>query len=157
MRAEAAVAKGRVEDVVDANLPWTTKDHLTALYSGITHMRAIDRTLGPLPGAAITVFKSLWPDEAVPENSEVIAERLLQETSRRLSEWRHSSAHAGADIAIRFACSWYEGLDLDALHNMRDQAPMDTVSEKTAKRRSRLADCPICLHQHFYSSSCRHR
>jgi hypothetical protein len=134
MRAEAAVSKLRFEQVVDANLPWTAKDHLTALFCRITHMRPVDRTLGLLPGAATTVFKCLWPSKAVPESLDTIAERLLHEASRRLSEWRHSAARAGADIALRFACSWYEGLDLDVLHSMRGEAPTDTFPEKTAKR-----------------------
>jgi hypothetical protein len=100
-------------------------------------MRAVDRTLGLLLDASIAVFKSLWPGEAVPEHSHVIVERLLQESSFRLSEWRHSSARAGADIALRFVCSWYEGLDLNALHNMRDDAPTNKDPAKGAAHRAR--------------------
>jgi hypothetical protein len=123
VRAEAAVAKGRVEDVVDANLPWAAKDYLTALLRRITHMRAVDRTLGLLPDAATALYKCLWPGEEVPATANPIAERLIHEGSRWLSEWRHSSARARADIALRFACSWYEGLDLNVLHTMRADAP----------------------------------
>jgi hypothetical protein len=136
MRAETAVAKSRVDYVVDANLPWTTKDYLTALYCRITHMRAVDRTLGLLPGAAITAFKSLWPDEPIPDSTNLVAERL-QGTRQRLHEWRHSSARAGADMALRFACSWYEGLDMDALHSMREDAPTNKDLAKDAARRAR--------------------
>ena len=50
---------------------------------------------------------------------------------------RHCVARAGADAALRFLCSWYENLDLDALHNMRGDAPTDKVPEKTATRRDR--------------------
>jgi hypothetical protein len=137
VRSEAPVSKLRVEQVVDANLPWTAKDHLTALFFGITHMRAVDRTLGLLPNAATAVYKCLWPGEAVLETSDLIAERLINEASHRLSEWHHSSARAGADIALRFACSWYEGLDLNALHSMRDDAPTNTDPVLDAARRAR--------------------
>jgi hypothetical protein len=34
-------------------------------------------------------------------------------------------------------CSWYEGLDLDALHNMRDNAPTNTDPEKRVACRAR--------------------
>ncbi|KAM0931747.1 hypothetical protein ACQ4PT_000057 [Festuca glaucescens] len=104
VRAAATVAKVRADDSVDANAPWTSKDHLAALYSHISHMRVVDRHLAQLPAAAIVAFKCLWPGEPVPDNNSLIAERL-QEAGRRLSEWRHSAARAGADTALRFACS----------------------------------------------------
>ncbi|KAM0846564.1 hypothetical protein ACQ4PT_055585 [Festuca glaucescens] len=135
VRAEATVAKARIEDSVpDANAPWTTKDRLAALYSRISHMRIVDRHLAQLPDAAIKALKRLWPKEPVPDNVSSIADRLL-DTGKRLSEWRHSAARAGADTALRFVCSWYEGLDLDALHSMRGDAPTDTDPIKTAARR----------------------
>jgi hypothetical protein len=137
MRAEAAVNKLWVEQVVDVDLPWTTKDYLTALFCRITHMCAVDRTLGLLPSDATTVFKCLWPGEDVPESTDLVAERLLHETSWQLSKWRHSSARVGADIALRFACSWYEGLDLDALHSMREDAPTNKDPAKADARRAR--------------------
>nr|XP_051211474.1 formin-like protein 16 [Lolium perenne] len=76
MCAEAAVAKIQVEEVVDTNLPWTSKDRLVAVFSRILHMRVVDRTLAQLPEAAIAAFKSLWPGETVPDNTSLVAERL---------------------------------------------------------------------------------
>lgn len=136
VRAAATVAKARADDSVDANAPWTSKDHLATLYSRISHMRVVDRHLAQQPAAAIVAFKCLWPGEPVPENNSLIAERI-QEAGRRLSEWRHSATRAGADTALHFACSWYEGLDLDALQSMRGNAPTDTDPEKIAARRDR--------------------
>ncbi|KAM0853425.1 hypothetical protein ACQ4PT_051078 [Festuca glaucescens] len=136
VRAAATVAKARANESIDANAPWTTKDRLAALYSRISHMRIIDRHLAHLPDAATKALKCLWPGEAVPENVSTIADWLL-ETGKRLSEWRHSAARAGADTALRFACSWYEDLDLDALHSMRGDAPTDTDPARTAARRDR--------------------
>ena len=136
VRAAATIAKARADDSVDANAPWTSKDHLAALYSRISHMRVVDRHLAQLPAAAIVAFKCLWPGEPVPDNNSLIAERL-QEAGRRLSEWRHSAARAGADTALRFVCSWYESLDLSTLSTMRGNAPTDTDPAKTAAHRDR--------------------
>ncbi|KAM0824288.1 hypothetical protein ACQ4PT_070297 [Festuca glaucescens] len=137
VRAEATVAKARVEDLVpDANAPWTTKDRLVALYSRISHMRIVDRHLAQLPDAAIKALKCLWPKEPIPDNVSSIADRLL-DTGKRLSEWRHSAVRAGADTALRFVCSWYESLDLSTLSTMRGNAPTDTDPAKTAARRDR--------------------
>ena len=136
-RAQVTVAKLRTENSVpDADAPWTVEDHLAALYSRITHMKVVDRQLGQLPDAALQVFKCFWPGEPVPDDLSTLSERLLG-AGRRLSEWRRSAARAGADVALRFACSWYEGLDLDALHSMREGAPTDTDPAKTAARRAR--------------------
>ncbi|KAM0881799.1 hypothetical protein ACQ4PT_032720 [Festuca glaucescens] len=133
VRAAATVAKARANDSIDANAPWTPKDRLAALYSRILHMRIVDRHLAHLPDAATKALKCLWPEEPVPENVSASADRLL-ETGKRLSEWRHSAACAGADTALRFACSWYEDLDLDALHSLRGDAPTDTDPARTAAR-----------------------
>ncbi|KAM0890878.1 hypothetical protein ACQ4PT_026770 [Festuca glaucescens] len=136
-RAVATVSKIRTENSVsDAETAWTAEDHLAALYSRITHMRIVERQLVQLPEAAVQIFKRLWPGEAVPDDLNILTERLLG-AGRRLSEWRHSAARAGADIALRFACSWYEGLDLDALHSLREGAPTDIDPAKTAARRAR--------------------
>jgi cell division septation protein DedD len=40
-------------------------------------------------------------------------------------------------MALLFACSWYDGLDLDALHSMRGDAPTNTDPAKNATRRAR--------------------
>jgi hypothetical protein len=82
---------------------------------------------------AMQVFKLLWPGVAVPENLTLLAQRL-RDAGKRFSEWKRSSARAGADAALRVACSWYEELDLDALHCLRGRAPTDTDPAKTAKR-----------------------
>ncbi|KAM0872708.1 hypothetical protein ACQ4PT_038528 [Festuca glaucescens] len=95
-----------------------------------------ENSLGELPEAALQVFKCFWPGEPVPDNLSTLSERLLG-AGRRLSEWRHSAARAGADTALRFVCSWYESLDLSTLSTMRGNAPTDTDPAKTAARRDR--------------------
>jgi hypothetical protein len=99
-------------------------------------MRVVDRHLGQVPEAVLKTFKCLWPGEPVPDNIIGLAERL-QETDKRLSEWRHSTARAGANTALRFVCSWYESLDLESLHIMCADAPTDLDPEKTAACRAR--------------------
>jgi hypothetical protein len=99
-------------------------------------MRVVDRHLGQLPEATLKTFKCLWHGEPVPDNISGLAERL-QDTGKRLSEWRYSDARARANTILWFVCSWYESLDLESLHNMRDDAPIDLDLEKTAARRAR--------------------
>jgi hypothetical protein len=118
------------------DVPWDGYDYLVALSARVQHMRSVDRHLADLPDVAIQIFKVLWPGEAVPANVTLTADRL-KEAGRRIREWKCSAARAGADAALRIACSWYEELDLDALHSLRGDAPTDTDPVLTAKRQDR--------------------
>jgi hypothetical protein len=72
-------------------------------------------TLGKFPpNTAIRTFGNLWPGEKVPDRVEVIASRLM-ESGARLTEWWHSATRSGANTALKFVCSWYEGIPLDAM------------------------------------------
>jgi hypothetical protein len=122
--------------VSNPDAPWNAYDHLVVLHARLSHMKAVDRHLGGVPKVAIQIFKLVWPGERVPDNMTLLAQRL-KELSERFSEWKRSSARAGADAALRVVCSWYEELDLDALHNLRGDAPTDTDPAKTAKCRDR--------------------
>jgi hypothetical protein len=131
-RAAITVSKLRIENsVADTSAPWTIEDHLAALYSRISHMRVVDRHLGELPVDALKVFKCLWTGEPMPDDLSGLTEHL-EDAGKHFAEWRHSAARAGADTALRFACSWYEGQDLDALHNMRSDAPTNIDPAKAA-------------------------
>ena len=110
-RAIEAVLESRKDELAPRAELWNTEDHLTALASRVSHMVKLGRVL---PDAAIRTFQSLWLGEKVPTRVEVLAARL-NESGVRLNEWRHSSARFGADTALKFVCSWYERLDLDAL------------------------------------------
>ncbi|KAK1686252.1 hypothetical protein QYE76_047100 [Lolium multiflorum] len=116
--------------------PWDAYDHLVALAARISHMRAVDRHLVELPERAMQIFKVRWPGEAIPANLTLLSDRL-EGACRRFREWKCSAARAGADAALRVACSWYEELDLDALHSLRGDAPTDTDPVLTAKRKDR--------------------
>nr|XP_051190164.1 uncharacterized protein LOC127303475 [Lolium perenne] len=73
---------------------------------------------------------------AVPANVTLTADRL-KDAGRRIREWQCLAARAGADHALRIACSWYENLDLDSFHSLRRDAPTDTDPVLTAKRKDR--------------------
>jgi hypothetical protein len=55
----------------------------------------------------------------------------------RLNEWSRSAACSGADTALRFVYSWYEGIDLDALETLRSGATTDTDPALQAKCQQR--------------------
>jgi hypothetical protein len=99
-------------------------------------MRAVDRNLADLPDLAIHLFKVLWPEEQVPASLTFTSD-CLKGAGRRIREWQCSAARAGADAALRVACSWYPDLDLDALHGVRKGAPTDTNPILTAKQQDR--------------------
>ncbi|KAK1619651.1 hypothetical protein QYE76_025168 [Lolium multiflorum] len=135
-----AVKKVR-EDRIAREFPnmdahWDGYDYLVALSARVQHMRCVDRLLTDLPTAAIQIFKVLWPEEELPENITLTANRL-KDAGHRIREWQCSAARAGADTALRSACSWYPALDLDALQGVRADAPTDTDPALTAKRQDR--------------------
>ncbi|KAM0857521.1 hypothetical protein ACQ4PT_048426 [Festuca glaucescens] len=137
VHAAKKVAERRAEQTMrNPDLPWDAYDHLVALSARIQHMRAVDRHLADLPDRAMEIFKVLWPGEAVPANVTLISDRL-KDACRRIREWKCSAARAGADAALRVACSWYEELDLDAFHSLRGNAPTDMDPILTAKRQDR--------------------
>ncbi|KAK1666839.1 hypothetical protein QYE76_054998 [Lolium multiflorum] len=135
--AQKKVAERRVQQAFkNLDAAWDPYDHLVALSARVAHMRAVDRNLADLLDVAIHLFKVLWPEEEVPETLTLTSE-LLKDASRRIREWQCSAARAGADAALRVACSWYPDLDLDALHGVRENAPTDTDPILTVKRQDR--------------------
>jgi hypothetical protein len=99
-------------------------------------MRAIDRNLSDIPDVATQLFRTLRPGEVVPDTFSLISDRL-KGAGRRIREWQCSAARAGADSALRLACSWYPELDLDALIGVREGAETDLDPVLTAKRQDR--------------------
>jgi hypothetical protein len=89
-----------------------------------------------LPDAVLQIFKVLWPGEPVPDNFTLVAERL-KDAGRRIREWKCSAARAGADAALRIACSWYDDLDLDAFHALRGDSPSEKDPVRVAKHQDR--------------------
>ena len=58
------------------------------------------------------------------------------ECDTQLHLWRESSARAGADIALKFALSFYEGIDLALLTRMRTESKWCEDPEWIARRQA---------------------
>ncbi len=86
--------------------------------------------------AAIHTFRALWPKIEPPKKIEELAEYLLT-SEERLIEWRESAARAGADEALAFVLSWYEGIKLDVLQTMRTGSKWIEDPELIQQRRQR--------------------
>jgi hypothetical protein len=144
--ANQKVAERRTELLItNSEMPWDPYDHLVALSARVQHMRTVDRHLVDLPDRAIEILKELWPGEAIPANITLISDRL-KDACRRIREWKWSAARAGADAALRVACSWYDDLDMDAFHTRRGDAPIDTDPAKRQDRAYRIAEfAPVHL------------
>nr|XP_051211248.1 uncharacterized protein LOC127328710 [Lolium perenne] len=148
--AHNKVAERRVEqEMANPDAPWDPYDHLVALSARVQHMRSVDRHLADLPDVAIQICKVLWPGEPVPANVTLTANRL-KDADRRIREWKCSAAHAGADAALRIACSWYDDLDLDAFHSLRADAPTDMDPVRTTKRQDRAYRIAEFAHVHTF-------
>lgn len=116
--------------------PWDPYDHLVALNARVSHMRCVDRNLSDIPQVATQLYRTLWPGEEVPDTFSLISDRL-KGAGRRIWEWQCFAARAGADSALRVACSWYPELDLDAFTGVREGAETDLDPVLTAKRQDR--------------------
>ena len=68
--------------------------------------------------AAIRAYRVLWPRSSTPATNDELS-KCLQASEARLRERRVSAARAGADEALTFVLSWYEGINLDVLQTMR--------------------------------------
>ncbi|KAK1699372.1 hypothetical protein QYE76_016069 [Lolium multiflorum] len=131
--AQKKVADRRVAQAYkNLDAPWDAYDHLVALNARVSHMRSVDH----IPEVASELCKVLWPEEEVPVDP-LLANERLKSAGRRIREWQCSAARAGADAALRVACSWYPEVDLDALVGVREDAPTDLDPALTAKREDR--------------------
>ena len=95
---------------------WGIEDHLVALQARINPMKVIGVDVFQ---AAIEMVKALWPEDKLPLPPSEIAERL-QDGPERLDEWRASAGRVGADEALSYVLSWFEGIPLARLKHMRD-------------------------------------
>ena len=91
------------------------EDHMVAMSTRVSHMKVLGIDL---PLAALHAFKALYPGESKPASIEDLCD-WLRAADVQLNDWRASAGRAGADTALKFVTSWYEGLDLDALETLR--------------------------------------
>ena len=109
-------------------------DHLVALKARMSPLKTIGVEL---LSAAIRVYNILWPQS---EPLKTVAElaKCLMGSEERLDDWRSSAARVGADEALMYVLSWYEGIDLDALKTLRDGSKW-TSDPELIRRRQELA------------------
>ena len=92
---------------------------------------------------------ALWPDSVQPSSFSRLA-RWLEMGPDRLGEWRVSAAHAGAEMALRFALSWHPDLQLDALMGQRagSEQLLQEQAGRIASRASYIAE--FAFHDEFH-------
>ena len=104
--------------------------HLAALKARLVPMRTIGMSLLT---SAIRAYNVLWPGCQAPVVVDELAQCLMA-SEERLDDWRSSAARVGADEALMYVLSWYEGLDLDALKTLRDGSKWLTDPDYVRRR-----------------------
>ena len=117
---------------------WDMDDHLVALKSRMSPLRAIGVDL---LSTAIRVYRTLWP-ESQPAASVDELTKCLMACEERMDDWRSSAARVGADEALMYVLSWYEGINLDMLKTLCDGSKWITDPE-LVRRRQELAQSLI--------------
>ena len=101
---------------------WDMDDHMVALKARMSPLKAVG--VGLL-SAAIRVYRVLWPQCEPPALVDELTACLLT-CEDRIDDWRSSAARVGADEALMYVLSWYEGIDLDALKTLHDGSKWTT-------------------------------
>jgi len=133
--AENTTSKARLKRAESGPISeaWDIEDHLTALNARLSPLKAIGVDL---LDAAIRAYNVLWPGSQAPASVSELA-RCLMASEDRLIEWRESAARAGADEAMSFVLSWYEGINLDVLQKMRLHSKWTTDPDLIKRRQER--------------------
>jgi hypothetical protein len=61
--------------------------------------------------------------------------------SNRVDVWKESAAHAGAVQALEFGLSWYLGVSLDQLEDLREGGSAGLDKAKLRQRACAIAEC----------------
>jgi hypothetical protein len=61
--------------------------------------------------------------------------------SNRVDVWKESAARAGAEQALEFVLSWYPGINLDQLENLREGGLAGLEKAKLCQRACAIAEC----------------
>jgi hypothetical protein len=80
--------------------------------------RPVATLVGQLRAAAKSVFEALRPGRDVPATVSQLAQRI-DFAPVQIESWKESTARAGAEQALSFVLSWYEGVDLNQLEYRR--------------------------------------
>jgi hypothetical protein len=127
-----AVQKARQERAEEGPIPiqWDQDDYILALQA---RMKPLQSFGVDMLKTSIRTFDVLWPGQDTPSSCKDIAEALAN-VDDRLDEWRESAARAGADEALSFVLSWYDGIKLDTIKAMRSGSKWTTDPELIKKR-----------------------
>jgi hypothetical protein len=111
---------------------------LVALAKGWLHPVA---KLGrDLHEANVSVFKTLWPGRAVPSEIQALLQ-WIPLAPNRLDVWKESVAQASAEQALEFMLSWYPGVNLDQLENLREGGLAGLDKVKLHQCACAIAEC----------------
>jgi hypothetical protein len=137
----AALEEYRAEQEIIPSSDPTAKlssGELVALAKGRLHPVA---KLGwDLHDAIVSVFKTLWPGRAVPGEIQALLQ-WIPLAPNRLDVWKDSVARAGAEQAPEFVLSWYPGVNLDQLENLRESGLAGLDKVKLRQRACAIAEC----------------
>jgi hypothetical protein len=139
--AAAALKEYRAEQkIVPSSDPRIklSSGELVALAKGRLHLVA---KLGrDLHEAIVSFFKTLWPGRAVPGEIQALLQ-WIPLAPNRLDIWKESVARAGAEQALEFVLSWYPGVNLDQLENLREGGLAGLDKVKLRQRACAIAEC----------------
>jgi hypothetical protein len=133
------VEKALQVDRVNRNVPvdsssWDMSEKLIALEARKKAMTSYTEDL--FLGAQEAHF-ALWPRQRTPIDPLDLGNNL-QLSKDRLREWRDSGARVGADEALTYFLSWYEKVNLETLHSVREGSVWNT-DPKFIRHRQELA------------------
>jgi hypothetical protein len=141
-RATAAALKEyRTEEkIVPSSDPKAklSSGELMALVKG--RLQPVAELGGDLRQAVVSVFKTLWPGRAVPEEIQALL-KWIPLASNRIDVWKESVARAGAEQALEFVLSWYPGVNLDQLENLHEGGLAGLDKAKLRQRACAIEEC----------------
>jgi hypothetical protein len=139
--AAAALKEYRAEQKIVPNSDpkvELSSGELVALAKGRLHPVA---KLGrDLHEAIVSVFETLWSGRAVPGEIQALLQ-WIPLAPNRLDIWKESAARAGAKQALEFVLSWYPGVNLDQLENLREGGLAGLDKVKLRQRARAIAEC----------------
>jgi hypothetical protein len=95
---------------------------------------------GGLRQVVVSIFRSLWPGQAVPDEVQALL-KWIPLASNRVDIWKESAARAGAEQALEFMLSWYPGVNLDQLENLREGGSAGLDKAKLRRHACAIVEC----------------
>jgi hypothetical protein len=95
---------------------------------------------GDLREAVVSIFRTLWPIRAVPDEVQALL-KWIPLASNWVDVWKESAARAGTEQALEFELSWYPGINLDQLENLREGGSAGLDKAKLRQRACAIAEC----------------